>query len=88
MTLWGPADSILHDYARKNWAGLISTFYIPRWEKFFARLTENWGATLDAAGFEQEIRAGEDEWTHSTALPSAPQGDTIEVARSLYEKYK
>jgi alpha-N-acetylglucosaminidase len=88
VTLWGPADSILHDYARKNWAGLISTFYVPRWEKFFARLDETWSATFDAAGFEQEIRAWEDEWTHTTGLPPTPAGDTIEVARSLYEKYK
>jgi len=60
---------------------------VPRWEKFFARLGENWGATLDAAAFEQEIRAWEDEWTHSTGLPPTPAGDTIEVVRSLYEKY-
>jgi len=88
VTLWGPADSILHDYARKNWAGLISTFYVPRWENFFARLDETWGATFDATGFEREIRAWEDQWTHSTGLPPTPAGDTIAVARSLYEKYK
>ena len=89
ITLWGPADSVLHDYARKNWAGLISSFYLPRWEKLFKRLDESRasGKTFDAAAFEQEIRAWENEWTHATGGIGGAQGDTLEVVRALYEKY-
>ena len=34
ITLWGPTGEI-NDYAAKEWAGLISTYYIQRWELFF-----------------------------------------------------
>ncbi|OCH93008.1 alpha-N-acetylglucosaminidase [Obba rivulosa] len=33
ITLWGP-DGEINDYASKAWAGLISTYYIPRWQTF------------------------------------------------------
>lgn len=38
ITIWGPdtnPETDLHDYANKEWSGLISTFYLPRWEMFF-----------------------------------------------------
>lgn len=33
ITLWGPGGEI-SDYASKQWAGLIKTYYVPRWERF------------------------------------------------------
>ncbi|KAK5110216.1 hypothetical protein LTR62_006212 [Meristemomyces frigidus] len=33
LTLWGPTGEI-SDYASKQWSGLISSYYIPRWELF------------------------------------------------------
>jgi alpha-N-acetylglucosaminidase len=87
VTLWGPADGMLHDYARKNWSGLISTFYAPRWEKFFARLEETWDGTFDATAFDREMRTWEEQWTHGPSLPPAPAGDTVEVARKLFKLY-
>jgi alpha-N-acetylglucosaminidase len=33
ITLWGPNGEI-HDYASKSWGGLVSGYYIPRWEIF------------------------------------------------------
>jgi len=87
ITLWGPPDARLHDYARKCWAGLISSFYVPRWEMFFNRLTETWGKKFDAAAFEQDIRAWEAEWTRSTVSPPALKGDTVVIAQKLFQKY-
>ncbi len=33
VTLWGPAGQI-SDYASKSWSGLVSTYYLPRWQMF------------------------------------------------------
>ncbi|RZK47332.1 MAG: hypothetical protein EOO87_22125, partial [Pedobacter sp.] len=35
ITIWGPDE---HDYAHKEWAGLIKDLYLPRWKKFFEQL--------------------------------------------------
>lgn len=36
ITYWGSdnASTDLHDYANKDWSGMLSTFYLPRWEMF------------------------------------------------------
>lgn len=34
ITLWGPTGQIL-DYANKQWSGVVSGYYKPRWELFF-----------------------------------------------------
>jgi alpha-N-acetylglucosaminidase len=33
ITLWGPTGQI-DDYASKSWGGLVSQYYVPRWEIF------------------------------------------------------
>lgn len=40
ITLWGQKEGAksLHDYAAKEWDGLIQDFYKPRWEAFVSRL--------------------------------------------------
>lgn len=38
ITYWGennPAEDYLHDYAYKEWAGLMTSFYKRRWEMWF-----------------------------------------------------
>ncbi|GLH16523.1 Alpha-N-acetylglucosaminidase [Gryllus bimaculatus] len=34
ITLWGPLGEI-RDYATKQWSGVVSDYYYPRWELFF-----------------------------------------------------
>jgi alpha-N-acetylglucosaminidase len=36
ISIWGPydPDAIQYDYAARQWNGMVSTFYKPRWEKF------------------------------------------------------
>jgi len=38
ITYWGPDSnptSLVHDYANKEWSGLLKDFYLPRWLVFF-----------------------------------------------------
>ncbi len=91
ITLWGPADGVLHDYASKQWSGLVRSFYLPRWERFIAALRDaiDSGKPFDAPVFERELQTWEDSWTRGTeTYPDTPQGDVIALARRLWIQYK
>ena len=84
LTTWGDracADGgKLHDYAYKEWNGLLRDFYLPRWQAFFAAEAREpgSGATLDWYALEEP-------WTHRTdPYPAVPQGDPIDTARSVF----
>ncbi len=90
ITLWGPRDSVLHDYARKQWSGLMVSFHLPRWELFVRRLDEALAAEreFDADAFEAEVRLMEEQWTHAAeTYPVVPAGDSVAVARELWDKH-
>ncbi len=91
ITLWGSRDSILHEYAYRQWSGLIGGFYMKRWEMFLERLEDSLKADkpFDAAAFEREIRAWEENWTHQTEpYPTEPAGDPVRVSREIWAKYR
>lgn len=91
ITLWGPRDSVLHDYASKQWAGLIRGFYLPRWEQFAQRLDAALaeGKPFDAGAYERDIQQWEEAWTHDTeSYPEQPEGDAIAESRRLWDKYR
>jgi len=91
ITLWGPRDSVLHDYARKHWSGLVGDFYAARWSRYFAMLktalTANTPPALSA--LEEELRDYEVAWTRETkAYPSSPSGeDPVAICAMLRKKY-
>ncbi len=90
ITLWGPRDSILHEYAARQWSGLIRDFYLTRWEMFVGRLEMSLAEDkpFDEAKFEQDVRGWEEHWTHATeTFPSAPQGDPVATAQRLWQQY-
>lgn len=90
ITLWGPQDSILHDYASKQWAGLIKDFYRARWAQFIDRLKASLAENkpLDEKAFNQEISVWENQWTHKLQhYPTNPHGDSIAITQRLFEKY-
>lgn len=44
ITYWGQNDRTnddLHEYAYKEWAGFMSTYYLPRWQLYFEYLKTN-----------------------------------------------
>jgi alpha-N-acetylglucosaminidase len=90
ITLWGPRDGVLFDYAAKQWSGMIRGFYRPRWEQFIEELHKSLAnrREFDVESFETRIRAWEEEWTHGTeTYPTAPMGDPVATARRMLEKY-
>lgn len=91
ITLWGDKDSPLHDYACRQWSGMLSGFYKPRWEHFFAYVDTCMEARqpVDIVSFDNHIKDWEWQWVHGhETYPLTPTGDAVEVAGSLYEKYR
>jgi len=89
LTSWSEEESILRDYAHREWAGLLGDYYHGRWELYFDYLTEQ----LDGGSAEPpDFFAYESAWTRETdpdgaSYASAPFGDSITVAQELYERY-
>merc|ERR1719430_1312068 len=56
ITLWGPDGQIL-DYAGKQWSGLVSDYYLPRWRLFFVSLERcvTQGTEFDQGQFQEEF---------------------------------
>jgi alpha-N-acetylglucosaminidase len=91
ITLWGPRDSILHEYAARQWSGMFNGFYGPRWEKLLAaqRAAMDAKKPFEATTFETELRAWEEQWCHQTdSYPTSPSGNPVAVARRLLVKYR
>jgi hypothetical protein len=87
VTIWGGPD--LHDYARKEWAGLTSDFYAPRWRKLFdALLASDDAHPFDARTFNQSLAKWEEDWCRRSDVPKeATDGDAVEIAQQLLAKY-
>jgi alpha-N-acetylglucosaminidase len=90
ITLWGPRGNMLYEYSQRQWSGLFTGYYLPRWEMFFQRLDASLteGKPFDAGAFEQAVCDWEVQWTHAQeTYPSTPQGDSVAASRNLWEKY-
>lgn len=82
ITTWGAYNQAeigqLHDYSNRQWAGLISDFYMPRWERWIAaRISE-----LKGEEFEQKPDWFEWEWEwarDNKAFPTEPSGESLKV---------
>ena len=103
VTVWGPErdDAILFDYAGRQWSGLLSSFYLERWKKFFGFLATqppgyrdadlprtNGRPANNASDFYRTLSHWEYEWCSAhEAHPTAPSGDSVATARDLLDKW-
>ena len=90
ITLWGRNDSVLHEYAHRMWSGMLSGFYLPRWETYIRRLDESLASDkpFDADACNRELQLWEEQWTHRRdSYPAVAKGDAVAVSRRLWDKY-
>jgi alpha-N-acetylglucosaminidase len=96
ITLWGTKctegqNDDLNLYAFKEWQGMFTGYYLPRWQEFFARLNHSLdsGTPFDRAPFAADMCRWEQEWSrrHDT-FPTAPRGDPVTTAARLYARYR
>jgi alpha-N-acetylglucosaminidase len=91
ITLWGGANSPLHEYSNRQWSGLLNDFYKPRWQQFFALLQQSLrtGAEPDLKQFDETIRNWEWKWVKTQkAFPVSAIGDPVKVSQQMYKKYR
>ncbi len=85
ITTWGDRiasdEGRLHDYAHREWQGLLKDFYYPRWQRWFQARLANWDSPeLPVIDFYAE----EEPWTKARNYYSPlPQGDPAAVARRV-----
>ena len=92
LTSWGDRGNLLTDYADRSWAGLVGTYYKPRWEMFFAAVDEALaaGQPLEGARYDTLLEKMKDfEYTwwkdRPGTFPATPSGNPIELVKKVFE---
>lgn len=86
ITVWAPkTGEVLHDYAAKEWAGMVRDFYKPRWEAFVSMMelslfTEE--PITDYERYDQEVLFSFGRKSYETK----PTGDTKIVVTSVLKE--
>jgi alpha-N-acetylglucosaminidase len=96
ITLWGTKctegqNDDLNLYAYKQWQGMFSGYYLPRWRDFFGRLNRSLdeGKAFDRAPFAAESCEWEKEWSAGHARYQVlPGGDAVEVVRRMVGRWR
>ena len=84
ITLWGPGGQI-SDYASKDWSGLISTYYKPRWEIFVDYLQATPAGSYNATALHNELLSFEVKWQGSSAIVNAHTHATPDLKKVLVQ---
>ena len=90
VTLWGPSGQI-HDYAAKNWAGLVKEYYLPRWSLFSERLSASLktGDAFNETKYREDSLAHEQAWGKSHEYPPDAVSGTpaLEAVKAVMSRH-
>lgn len=88
LTTWGTRksanDNGLHDYANREWAGLMAGLYLPRWRHFFDGLE---AALQSGTAMPEAVDwyAMEDAWARARGIyPTEPVGSSEVLAKQVF----
>ncbi|MCM1968242.1 MULTISPECIES: alpha-N-acetylglucosaminidase [unclassified Streptomyces] len=86
LSVWGRQSTseggFLHDYANREWSGLISELYARRWSSYFASLED--ALVRRAAPRAIDWHAFEEDWAKlTTRHPARPSGDPYTLASGI-----
>jgi len=96
VTAWGSIEKYnewsygLRDLCYKEWSGMLSGFYLKRWQWYLDELAAalKQGKTFDDTAVSRKTWEWELKWADNTdTYPTEPRGDSVEVARRLWKKY-
>ncbi|MDP4185715.1 MAG: alpha-N-acetylglucosaminidase C-terminal domain-containing protein, partial [Bacteroidota bacterium] len=85
ITYWGPDTNTttnLHEYAHKEWAGLMKDFYLPRWELF---IQESQNALKENRPLKEiDFFTMELKWNQQrNPYPSKPQTNPLKAVQKI-----
>ncbi|OKK23000.1 alpha-N-acetylglucosaminidase [Streptomyces sp. CB00455] len=86
LSVWGRRSTseggFLHDYANREWSGLVGEFYAGRWDRYFDSLEE--ALARRTAPQEIDWHTVEEEWARRTTRhPVRPAGDPYALAAAV-----
>ncbi|TMW56919.1 hypothetical protein Poli38472_002844 [Pythium oligandrum] len=91
VTRWGDNNNnTLHDYAGKEWAGLMKGYYLGRWRIWLAEVCQ---AYKDKREMNEKVlhnarESYELKWQLSRELyPTTTRGDTIAISKRIFSEY-
>lgn len=88
ITVWGNRESafMLHNYAYKEWSGVLKDVYFPRWRDYFTNVI----LELET-GIKQPVIdyfKMDELWTQMTnPYPNWSQGDPIKTSQEVFNNY-
>lgn len=81
---WSEENTMLRDYAHKEWGGMLKDYYYPRWKAYLDYLS----ASLDGKDLpEPDSFLEERKWIESHNRYTFVQVDAVKVAKELFGKY-
>lgn len=85
ITTWASVDSGLHEYAHKEWNGILASLYAPRWQKYFDYLR----AEMEGRQPEKiDFFSMDTEWVNrNDSFTATPDKKEVASARAIYQKY-
>ncbi|XP_002074254.3 alpha-N-acetylglucosaminidase [Drosophila willistoni] len=90
ITTWGPNGEIL-DYACKQWSGMISDYYRPRWARFLddVTLALQSNQPFNASAYKQHVlKEIEKPFSKmNKQYPVRPSGDPWLISQDIFEKW-
>ncbi|XP_026479408.1 alpha-N-acetylglucosaminidase-like, partial [Ctenocephalides felis] len=90
ITLWGPNGEIV-DYANKQWSGIVSDYFKPRWTIFYDDLIKavKSNVTVNENAMQMRIfKEAEEPFTFSRKVyPRRSTGRAIEVSRRIFNDW-
>ena len=92
LTTWHEPGGGLSDYARRQWNGLLRTYYMGRWREFIQRVEQALATdtVFDEAAYQKWRVAADGRWVTATrsAFLVRPDGDPTATATRLMAKYR
>ena len=93
ITMWGPMESHLHDYAYKLWSGHTKDYYLQRWKLWVQALLDSVeiGASKPLEDSQVGIQIFEMQWNLNVTqtYPAEPSGENATaISQLLLEKYQ
>lgn len=85
ISTWASVNSSLHEYAHKEWNGILASLYAVRWKVYFdyleTRIEKKEGKSPDFFTLETE-------WVNSNnKFIVMPQGNEVQAVKEIYTKY-
>ena len=91
ISVWGEKGRDLNDYANRSVAGLMKDYYGGRWKIFIdeAILAVEQGRNADEQLILERVNQFSWDWSEAqNPYPSTPKGNTLEISKRLWEKYR